>query len=231
MKLAVIMPIYNEHIIIKQVIIEWINELDKYNLDYTIFTIDDGSTDTTYLELQLLVEKYQQKIKTYKKENSGHGQTCIWGYKKAIELGYDWIFQIDSDGQCDPKYFSKFLEAATQNICIYGFRNKRDDGFQRYIISRFVSIFVFLATYIWVRDANVPYRLMHRKTLNDILNKIPLDFYLANILIAALQVKNSKIKWINIGFRERAGGVPSVKAFSFLKHGIKLYKQLKNITI
>jgi hypothetical protein len=39
--------------------------------------------------------------------------------------------------------------------------------------------------------------------------------------------KNTPIKWVDIHFRDRAGGSPSVKTFSFAKHGMKLYKQLK----
>jgi hypothetical protein len=90
-----------------------------------------------------------------------------------------------------------------------------------------LSIFTFAATGVWVRDANVPYRLMHKTALDNIVNKVPADFYLSNILISVLQQREFGIKWINIHFRDRSGGSPSVKAISFVKHGLKVFKQLK----
>jgi hypothetical protein len=56
------------------------------------------------------------------------------------------------------------------------------------------------------------------------------DFHLANVLLAVLQQKYFGISWVPIHFRKRIG-TPSVKTFSFVKHGIKLYSQLRNATL
>ena len=37
------------------------------------------------------------------------------------------------------------------------------------------------------------------------------------------------IRWIPIGFRNRHGGRPSVKAYSFARHGLKLLLQLRKL--
>ncbi len=226
-KLWVIMPVYNEEQCIEVVVKEWIEELNKLKINYTFCIINDGSRDNTLQKLTIIKEIHKQ-IFIVDKENSGHGQSCIHGYKIAIENGADWIFQIDSDGQCDPQYFESFINHIdTNNTSVFGNRKTRDDGFKRLIISKFVTFFVLMATGVYVKDANVPYRLMQTNKLKNIIHKIPTDFYLANILVSVLLQNEKNITWKPIHFKNRIAGTPSVKTFSFIKHGFKLYKQLR----
>jgi dolichol-phosphate mannosyltransferase len=224
--LWVVMPVYNEQECIKQVILEWLDTLRKQAFSFTLCVLNDGSKDQTAIILDNLAQT-EKELKVVHKENTGHGQTCILGYKLGIEAGAEWIFQIDSDGQCDPQFLSAVIDKSHQHKVVYGFRKTRDDGFKRFMISRVLSFFTLAATGTWVADANVPYRYMHRDTLADVLPKIPTDFYLANILVSVFQQRNPGIHWVNIHFRDRAGGSPSVKAISFVKHGIKVFKQLR----
>lgn len=224
--LWVIMPVYNEEEAIEPVVNEWVNALNETKLNYTLCLMNDGSKDSTLLKINNLSQKYSS-IKVVDKVNSGHGQTCVMGYQMAIEQGADWIFQIDSDGQCDAQYFKNFIPLAGPFQCIYGVRKTRDDGMQRTIVSHFVSIFTFVATGKWVRDPNVPYRLIHRDILKQIAYSVPKDFHLANIYVSVRCAKLSKIAWLPIHFRDRMGGTASVKTFSFVKHGFKLFKQLR----
>ena len=221
------MPVYNEEKCIEIVVKEWIDELNRLSLNYKICILNDGSKDNTLKKLTGLKEIHEHLI-IVDKENSGHGQSCILGYKIAIENGADWVFQIDSDGQCDIKYFEYFINHIyANNTSLFGNRKTRDDGFKRLIISKFVTLFVLIATGVYVKDANVPYRLMPTNQLKNIIHKIPTDFYLANILVSVLLQNEKNIKWKTIHFKNRIAGTPSVKTFSFIKHGFKLYKQLR----
>ena len=224
--LWVVMPVYNEEEALPAVIEEWHKCLTAHLSDYTFCILNDGSKDNTINILREYEQKYPQ-IKVIDKPNSGHGQTCIAGYRAALENNADWIFQIDSDGQCASEYFPEFVKATEQYKAVQGYRRTRDDGMQRSVVSRFVTLFTFAATGQWVRDANVPYRLMHESVLKNIPDRIPESFHLANILVSVLVSKATKIKWINIHFRDRAGGTASVKTISFVKHGFKLFKQLR----
>lgn len=221
------MPVYNEQESVPKVIKEWTEVLGKLVPGYTFLGINDGSKDKT-LEILHLEASKNLGFRVLDKPNSGHGQSCITGYQYALDHGAEWVFQMDSDGQCSPLYFESILKASPGNKVIYGFRKTRDDGWRRYLISRLVSMFAYTATGVWIRDANVPYRLMHRSTLEKILPFIPKDFHLANILLAVLQKKFFGIKWVNIHFLNRTGGTASVKAYSFAKHGIRLFIQLRN---
>lgn len=220
------MPVYNEEEAIDFVVKEWINALEKLSLNYTLCILNDGSKDSTLVQLQRLA-KAHPTLHIIDKPNSGHGQTCIYGYKYALKQGADWIFQIDSDGQCDPQFFPQILAQTEKHQCIYGVRRTRDDGTQRIIVSHFVTLFVFVATGQWLRDPNVPYRMIHADAMRQFVNDVPQDFHLANIYVTVRSNKVSKIKWVPIHFRDRMGGTASVKTFSFVKHGFKLFKQLK----
>ena len=224
--LWIIMPVYNEEEAIEFVVNEWTTALDALPLTYTLCILNDGSKDSTLQKLQQLATQHP-RIHIIDKPNSGHGQTCIYGYQYALNQGADWIFQIDSDGQCDPKFFPAFIPATEHNACIYGVRTRRDDGLQRTIVSHFVTVFTLVATGQWLRDPNVPYRLIRADVMKTLVNKIPADFHLANIYVTVLSNKASKIKWLPIHFRDRMGGSASVKTFSFVKHGFKLFKQLR----
>lgn len=220
------MPVYNEEEAINFVVNEWTTALDKLSLPYTLCILNDGSKDSTLQQLHKLAEAHP-RIHIIDKANSGHGQTCIAGYKYAMDKGADWIFQIDSDGQCDPQFFPQLLAQTEQHRCIYGVRRTRDDGTQRIIVSHFVTLFVFVATGQWLRDPNVPYRLIHADVMRQFVHQVPQDFHLANIYVTVRCHKASRIKWVPIHFRDRMGGTASVKTFSFVKHGFKLFKQLK----
>jgi len=220
------MPVYNEEEAINSVLNEWHRELEGSSLNYTFCILNDGSKDKTLEKLRTFAGEHRH-LTIVDKSNSGHGQTCIEGYRMAIEKGADWILQIDSDGQCDPQYLHQFLILSDRYKAIFGHRKTRDDGFKRMIISKFVTLFTYVATSKWVRDANVPYRLVHTDIMKQIVYKVPNDFYLANIYVSVLVSKLTKVKWVNIHFRNRSGGAPSVKTFSFVKHGVKLFRQLK----
>ncbi|RYD51751.1 MAG: glycosyltransferase family 2 protein [Sphingobacteriales bacterium] len=224
--LWVIMPVYNEEEALPLVLEEWRLALDGLALPYTLCVLNDGSKDQTGTILNAYAARYPQVL-AIDKPNSGHGQTCVFGYKLALEKGADWVFQIDSDGQCDPQFFPKALALSATKKAVFGYRKTRDDGFKRVFISKFVRLFTLAATSEWVRDPNVPYRLMHRDVLMPILSAIPNDFHLANIWVSVLVNKQSRIAWIPIHFRDRSGGSPSVKTFSFVKHGFKLFRQLR----
>jgi dolichol-phosphate mannosyltransferase len=225
-KLWVVMPAYNEEGCVGHVAEEWLQTLKQNYPDFIFLALNDGSKDSTLAILNSIAGK-EKNFRVIDKPNSGHGQTCLEGYRITLKEEAEWILQIDSDGQCDPVYFERFLNKVPGEKIIYGWRKSRDDGWGRLWISRFVTLFAFAATGVWVKDGNVPYRLMHRTTLENIVGLVPRDFHLANILVAVLQEKYFGIFWVPIHFRNRMGGTASVKTYSFLKHGMKLFTQLR----
>ncbi len=48
--------------------------------------------------------------------------------------------QVDSDGQCDPRFFAAFWDGRDQADAIFGLRKTRDDGLSRVLISELCRI-------------------------------------------------------------------------------------------
>jgi hypothetical protein len=86
-------------------------------------------------------------------------QTCLEGYRQAAAMGAAYVLQIDSDGQCDPRYFSSLWRLREQFTVVNGVRATRDDGLARVFVSR-VLLLLLVAFRVNCRDANSPYRLM-----------------------------------------------------------------------
>lgn len=230
-ELAIVIPVYNEQDSIRKVISEWITEIEKWCQNFVILAIDDGSRDNSLAILHQLQTQYGQRLVVITRPNRGHGQTCLEGYNLAGELGARFVFQIDSDWQCDPKYFPAFWQARNQVLVISGVRTSREDGWKRIIVTKTLRLMLLLAFRVDCPDANVPYRFMRTEIIQAVIRQIPSDFHLANVALSVLLRKDKSVThvFIPIGFRERYGGEPSVKMQLFGRKAIELYRDIQTM--
>jgi len=224
--LLVVMPVNNEETVLRHVITEWMPALAATSLPFTLLAINDGSSDSSLHVLNDLSEEFPQ-LEVFDQPNAGHGPSCLRGYQLGVDRRATWIMQLDSDGQCDPAFFSHFWAMRNERKPVYGFRTQRDDGFLRVVMSRALCVLVYLATGTWIRDANVPYRLMHHSILTETLKLMPEDVVLANVVVAVLQGRQYGIDWVDIHFRERLAGHSSHKLLATAKAGYQLYRILR----
>ncbi|WP_302568447.1 glycosyltransferase family 2 protein, partial [Culturomica massiliensis] len=209
-KLYIVMPAYNEEANIRTVVEQWHPVVEQIGEDSRVVIVDDGSKDATYRVLEELRATYPQLIGLTKK-NSGHGSTCLYAYRYAIEQGADYVFQTDSDGQTDPAEFTSFWEQRADYDFLIGARKERQDGFSRVVVTKVLKLVVMFIFGRVIEDANTPFRLMRASKLALLLKEIPQDFFLANVLVSVLAVsENMKTRWIPITFKPRQGGVNSI---------------------
>lgn len=232
MKLTVVLPVYNEEKSIEIVIREWVQVLQLQVPDqFRILVIDDGATDTTPEILKHLKREIGSLIH-FRKKNSGHGDSCLVGYKKAIELQSDWVLQIDSDYQCDPTFFREFWAATKNSKVIMGKRVKRLDGLHRLAITKVVSFWLFFCTGRFCPDPNVPYRLVEANYLSLLIRNCP-SLLLTNSYLSYKMMENQSIHWIKICFRDRLYGksfhkfLPTLKAISELTKALLFKNYIK----
>jgi glycosyltransferase involved in cell wall biosynthesis len=119
-KVCVIVPTYNNHKTLKRV-------LDSV-LQYTfnVIVVNDGSTDTT----AQILETYPNLVQIHHSKNSGKGMAIRNGFKKALDLNYNYAITIDSDGQhfaSDIPGFIKTLEINSNELLI-GCRNMTQEN-------------------------------------------------------------------------------------------------------
>jgi len=107
MKIAVIIPVYNERKAIHQVL-KKIPSCVKF-----IISVDDASTDDT--------RKYISEFKSSSmcdsryhflslKENKGVGGATVYGFYYAIKLGANILVKMDGDGQMLPDYLPSLIK-------------------------------------------------------------------------------------------------------------------------
>lgn len=225
------MPIYNEEANIEAVVTEWVQELNRLGISFVVLAINDGSKDGTGAALQRLAERYPGGVTPVEKRNAGHGQACRTGYLLAVSGGAEWMLQIDSDGQCDPRFFSTFWESRDQADAIFGLRKTRDDGLSRVLISELCRIATSLLCGIDLKDANVPYRLLRTTALKEALTKIPDDFDMQNVALTLTLKRNPTLRWkyVAIHFRDRQGGTNSINLRRIAGMGWNLLRSLPKI--
>ena len=220
----IVIPAYNEEETIVSVINQWYPIVEKIGNESKLVVIDDGSKDSTFHKMQTLKNQYPHLV-TITKKNTGHGPTCLFGYKYSIKNNPSHVFQTDSDGQTVPNEFWQFWDLRNQHDIMIGSRKNRKDGFDRIIVTNVLKMFLYLMMGAWVEDSNSPFRLMKTKTLSKHLHLIPNDFFLSNVLLSTIFViKNENIKWIPITFKQRQGGICSANILKIFKIGFRSIK-------
>ncbi|MCM1123043.1 MAG: glycosyltransferase family 2 protein [Eubacterium sp.] len=230
-KLFIVIPAYNESENIRSVIEDWYPVIEQYSGGGAsrLVIIDDGSRDDTYAIMQELATK-RPLLQPLTKPNGGHGATVLYGYQYALENGADYIFQTDSDGQTLPEEFHQFWENRKRYRAVIGYRNHREDGFSRILVTKTLKLVLRLVFSLNVTDANTPFRLMDREALAEYLPDIPKDFNLSNVMLTVLLLYNKEtVKFIPITFRPRQGGVNSINLPKIIRIGMRAVKDFRTI--
>lgn len=224
-KLAIVMPVYNEEGSIENVVKIWTEELDKYEIDYTVFAYNDGSKDKTSEILHNLESKYP-RLKCIDKTNSGHGSTILQGYRECSN-NYNWIFQIDSDNEMGVEGFYSLWEQRNDYDYLVGIRDNRIQPLTRKIISIIsrLTIKIFYGTK-GPYDVNSPYRLMNTHIFKNLYNAIPANTFAPNVIISGYVAKK-KLKFFEtpVECKLRTTGEVSIKKWKLLKAAIKSFKE------
>lgn len=117
---CVIVPTYNNQKTLKKV-------LDSI-LDFTsnVIIVNDGSTDQT----SEILKQYSQLTQIHHPKNLGKGRALRNGFRKAIELDFEYAITIDSDGQHFAADIPGFIEEIQKepNSLLIGSRNMTQEN-------------------------------------------------------------------------------------------------------
>ncbi|MDR1878405.1 MAG: glycosyltransferase family 2 protein [Bacteroidales bacterium] len=228
-KLYIVMPAYNEEENIRSVVEQWHPIVEKTGNGSRLVIFNDGSKDNTYQRMKELKKEYPYFV-AETKPNSGHGSTCLYAYRYALQQGADYVFQTDSDGQTVPDEFWTLWEQRENYDFLIGSRKQRQDGFSRIVVTKVLQLIVKLIFGVWVKDANTPFRLMKQECLANYLTIIPADFFLSNVVITTIAVKKKqKLFWTPITFKPRQKGTNSINLKRIIKIGFKAIGDFRTI--
>ena len=228
-KLYIVIPAYNEEENILQVVEDWYPVVENFGNESRLVVVDDESKDSTYTILQKSAET-RDKLIVLTKKNGGHGTAVLYGYHYALESGADYIFQTDSDRQTKADEFKEFWNNRMEYDLVIGNRNHRKDGISRVFVTKTLKCVLHMVFGVWITDANTPFRLMNREKLEKVLQVMPEEYNLPNVIIpVAYTIWGEKVKYIPITFRERQGGVNSINLKKIVKIGIQAINDFRCI--
>lgn len=120
-QLTVIMPVYNESVIIGVVIKDWTSTLDALGIPYVFRLYNDGLKDNTRDVLDGLKGGFPH-LEVIHKPNGGHGPTILQGYREART---EWVFQADSDDEMKASHFAGLWQQRDRYDFLLGSRQAR----------------------------------------------------------------------------------------------------------
>ena len=179
-KRLIIIPAFNEEKQIASVI----ENIRKYS-DADIVVIDDGSGDLT-----TAIARKAGAFVIRHPFNMGAGAAVQTGYKYASENNYDYLLQIDGDGQHHPRYIPDMFAIVENHKCdiVYGSRflkaNQYKPGFLKYAGIKMFQQIIIITTGEIITDPTSGYRCMNRNVFDHFTGDCyPCDYPDANIVI------------------------------------------------
>jgi len=217
------MPVYNEEVVIRDVINKWTKELLRLEIDFQIHVYNDGSRDNTLSILNRLANE-NKNITVHDKLNSGHGPTIIQGYRENSDA--EWLFQIDSDDGIGIESFEDLWEKRKRFQFLIGKRIRSRQALPRKLISILSRVIVSILYGNKIYDVNSPYRLMRTESLKKIIFSLPDNMFAPNVSITGtVSLFNLKCYEISVQHRERVTGEGSIKRIKLLKAVLQSFYQ------
>lgn len=225
-KTLIVMPAHNE----EQNIGEVIEEIKRDLPELDLLVINDASSDNT---LEIVKEK-QVKCITLP-FNLGYALAVQTGIKYAKEHDYDYVIQMDADGQhiaSEAKKLLKYMEENKPDIVIGSrFLEKTEykHGVMRKLGTSILSGLIKMICHKEIKDPTSGFQCINKKAIKYFagMGNYP-EFPDANLIIELL-LDNYTICEISSKMRERKNGKSMHKGIiSPIKYGIKV---LYNIII
>lgn len=226
LQLVLVIPVYNEAACIEPVLRSWHDSLSEQlgEGSFVILTINDGSRDATPGILDGLA---LPGLRVRHQPNGGHGNAVWNGYREALALQPDYIFQTDSDDQFLPEDFALLWERRQHSPFILGFRKERHDGGSRRFISGIVQQVNRLFFGIAIPDSNIPYRLMKAAYLAELMPLLPPGLFAPNIFLSVLAGADGRdLMNIPVTHRKRHTGEVSIVKWGLLKACFRTWYEL-----
>lgn len=161
MDISVVIPVYNEERNVAILHRQLIAVLDTLKQKYEIIFVDDGSKDQTVTELLKL-----KKVKIIQlRKNFGQSAAMDAGFKAAQGR---YVISLDGDLQNDPQDIPRLIaKLETGYEVVSGWRQKREDNFQKRIFSRLAGWLRRRMFKINIHDYGCSLKIYKKECLQD----------------------------------------------------------------
>lgn len=164
MKIAVVIPAYNEAATIRDVAGRTLKQCAQ------VIVVDDGSTDETFAQLDGL-----EVTVLLNEQNAGKAASLWRGMQQGMAMGCDAVITLDGDGQHDPADIPLLIAAAErcpQHVVIGARLGNRESAPKaRLFANNFADFWISWASGQWVHDSQSGFRLYPASLLGEVVNE------------------------------------------------------------
>lgn len=231
MRTIIIIPTYNEADNIKRLIIEIFN-LDIPDLQ--IIVIDDNSPDKTADVVEKIKESMGWNTKIFlikRNKKLGIGSAYIAGFKKALALNADYIFEMDADLSHNPQDIPLMLAKIADNDLVIGSRKIKGGkiigwNLKRKLMSNGAMFVSRLLLRLKPKDVTAGFRCYKKEVLQKIdLEKIKSNGYaFQEEMLYRTQKLGFKICEVPVIFRDRKFGQSKLSKKDILEFFLIIFK-------
>lgn len=212
-KIMVVLPTYNEAENIGAIT----DALLALPLDLSILVVDDNSPDGTGQLAEEIAARQRGRVSVmHRTDKAGLGPAYIAGFKEALNLGADYIIQMDADFSHQPKYIADMVAKLEGGYdLVIASRFTRGGGVDeewsiyRKLLSWFANrVYIRLLLNIPVSDATAGYRIWRRETLIGLdLERVRSNGYVFQVEMAYVACRlGFRVTEIPIYFPDRQRG-------------------------
>ena len=205
MKLAVIIPAYNEERRIERTLREYSGYLDNFvkkknNFDYEILIVINNTKDRTE-EIVRNCKKNNKKISCLNLKEAGKGNAIIVGFKNALERGFNLIGFVDADMSTKPEEYYKLVNYSKNYDGIMASRYlgqsvvKPKQPVKRRVVSRIGNFIIRTLFFFPYRDTQCGAKVFKREALEKIISLLGITNWAFDVdLIYQLRKAKMRIK-------------------------------------
>jgi dolichol-phosphate mannosyltransferase len=226
MKIVVMIPTYNEASNIKRMIFDVLNCC----ADVDVLVVDDMSPDETYKIAEDISKENNRVHLLLRKEKKGRGFAGKDGFIKALEMGADYIVEMDGDGSHSPKYIPDFIKAIKDCNVVIGSRyvnggKDEERSLLRQVVSNFSRHYLSFVLDVKVKDPTSGYRMFRRDALKKFAYALTTsDPFIITEVLHHIKKNRLKIKEIPIIFLARFSGESKLRPVTLIKYLFKVLK-------
>ena len=116
-KIIILIPVYNDWQSLEKLIEDINLKVKNINCKFSIFVINDGSTEE-YDDKRFSTDEIKVEVISLLK-NVGHARSIATGLKYIYEKeDFDYVIPMDGDGEDRPDEITKFIESTDYYVCL-----------------------------------------------------------------------------------------------------------------